>query len=300
LEKDLATLRNDINTFFDDKFVKDPVSPTLRKLLMDFYMLLLERVTPQAQDAVSTSSDWISHCQTDRVEYSFIHHSEGFQFCGPSLKTLSKSDPISLLIADSNYGVKKAYWDQVAWSQEFEDSINFVTIHNRCLDHVKFAWFVCDKQLMDCISACIKYLLNYKVITWVKPHSPVITGPRFRHDAEFIVFAWLGNEADFVKNIDKTYPNRYSTVHSEPRVSHPLKNDEGEIVNPYQKPVNLMLKLINMACEADKSLIVDITCGTGTTAVRSFCMPFCLPSFKLVLNFSHLRLLGCSSQGLPS
>ena len=242
---------------------------------MDFYMLLLERVTPQAQDAVSTSSDWISHCETDRVEYSFIHHSEGFQFSGPSLKKLSSEHiPISLLIADSDYGVKKAFWDQVAWSREFEDSINFVLNHNRSLVGVKFAWFVCDKQLVDCISACIKSRLNYKVITWVKPHSPVITGPRFRHDAEFIVFGWMGNEADFVKNINTRYPNRYSTVHNEARVSHPLKNDEGQIVNPYQKPVNLMLKLINMVCDGENSLIVDITCGTGTTAVRSFCFTF--------------------------
>jgi hypothetical protein len=270
-------LRIDINNHLDTKFSKDPLTPTLKNLLMEFYMMLLERVTPKAPAAVAACTPWIKHCEADLVEYLFIHHSDGFQSAGPSLKQLS-SEPISLLIADSNYGVNIAPWDLVPWSQEFEESINFVYNHNRSLDNVKFAWFVSDKQLTDCITACKKSDLSYKVVTWVKPQSPVVTGPRFRHDAEFIILAWDGKEADFVKNIDKTDPKRYSTVHMEGRVSHPLKNQQGVIVNPYQKPVNLMLKLINMACEGGKNLIVDITCGTGTTAV----------SYKLSFSLSNL------------
>ena len=267
LEKDLQTLRNDISDHLDSKFIKDPLNPTLKNLLMEFYMMLLERVTPKAPAAVAACTPWITHCETDLVQYSFIHHSDGFQSAGPALKQLS-SEPISLLIADSDYGVNIAPWDLVPWGKEFEDSINFVLNHNRSLDNVKFAWFVSDKQLADCISACKKSALNYKVVTWVKPQSPVVTGFRFRHDAEFIILGWMGKEKDLVKNIDKMDPKRYSTVHMEGRVSHPLRNQQGEIVNPYQKPVNLMLKLINMVCDRDnKNLIVDITCGTGTTAV---------------------------------
>ena len=42
-----------------------------------------------------------------------------------------------------------------------------------------------------------------------------------------------------------------------------------------------MLKLINMACDGGESLIVDITCGTGTTAVSFY---FCKTSFEIVAN----------------
>ena len=111
--------------------------------------------------------------------------------------------------------------------------------------------------------------------------APVVTGPRFRHDAEFIIFGWVGKEADLVKNIDKNDPKRYSTVHVEGRVSHPLRNQQGEIVNPYQKPVNVMLKIINMVCDRDKSLIVDVTCGTGTTEV-SYKLSFLNQTFQVV------------------
>ena len=49
MNKDLVTLRLEIEEFLDGKFIKDPFTPTVKKLLMDFYMLLLEIVTyPQA------------------------------------------------------------------------------------------------------------------------------------------------------------------------------------------------------------------------------------------------------------
>ena len=49
VNKDLVTLRLEIEEFLDGKFIKDPFNPTVKKLLMDFYMLLLEIVTyPQA------------------------------------------------------------------------------------------------------------------------------------------------------------------------------------------------------------------------------------------------------------
>ena len=75
VDKDLATLRLEIEDFLVGKFVKDPLTPTLKKLLMDFYMLLLERGTPKPLDSVFDSSDWITHYRAQLVDYSIVHHS---------------------------------------------------------------------------------------------------------------------------------------------------------------------------------------------------------------------------------
>ena len=271
LEKDCNALMAEVTAFLSDKeiFAK-PLATGHMKLILDYYGVLFDIIAPKATATHAASTSWITHVETTRVQYAFIHHPEGFKQSGPSVFELCPKESISLLIADSNYGVKKAAWDQVPWTEEFRDSIGFVLAHNRILDHAKFAWFVSDKQLVDCITACIDSGLNYKVITWAKPPSPMATGHRFRHDAEFIVLGWMGKEPDFVKNYNKDHPLRYTTIHNEARVSRPLKNNEGNPVNPYQKPVNLMLKLINMACDSGESLIVDITCGTGTTAVSFY------------------------------
>jgi hypothetical protein len=271
LAKDSNTLMTEVKELLNSKEKFDPpLGPGHAKLISDYYEMLFDVIAPKAPTTHAASTNWMTHCETDRVQYAFIHHPEGFKQSGPSLSELCPNHSISLLIADSNYGVKKAAWDEVAWSEEFRDSIGFVLAHNKILHHAKFAWFVCDKQLVDCITACTDSGLNIKVITWAKPPSPVATGSRFRHDAEFIVLGWMGKEPDFVKNYNKEHALRYSTVHNEARVHRPLKDKEGNPVNPYQKPVNLMLKLINMACDSRESLIVDITCGTGTTAVSFF------------------------------
>jgi hypothetical protein len=289
LERDSNTLMSEVKAKLTGKrFFDQPLGTGHGKLILDYYDLLFDLIATKAPATHAGSTAWLTHCESARVQYAFIHHPEGFQQSGPSVQQLCPKESISLLIADSNYGVKKAAWDQVPWKEEFRDSIGFVLAHNRILDHAKFAWFVSDKQLVDCITACKDSGLNYKVITWAKPPSPLATGHRFRHDAEFIVLGWMGNEPDFVKNYNKNHPLRYSTIHNEARVSRPLKNSEGNPINPYQKPVNLMLKLINIACDSGESLIVDITCGTGTTAVS--CTDPYKVSFSTVANYLNVHL----------
>ena len=268
LDREFPEVMQGLDKYLEDNYVtgsNKPLVPSHKKVLMEFYSLILKLFTPKSIPVEPTTTQWITHWKTDSMKYSFIEHAQGFQHAGAALKNLT-TDPIALLIGDSNYGVGREGWDDVAWSQEFKESIDFVVQHNRGLQGAKFAWFVRDKQLVDCITACTREGLNFKLITWVKPFAPFTTGQRFRHDAEFIVLAWVGNESHFVTNIDKHFQERCSTVIKEPRVSRPLKTPSGEVVNPYQKPVNVMMKIINMACDSS-GLIVDITCGTGTTAV---------------------------------
>jgi predicted RNA methylase len=77
-----------------------------------------------------------------------------------------------------------------------------------------------------------------------------------------------------VQNIDREDQDRYSTVASIQKTKRFWRNEEGQVVNPYQKPVLLLRKLLVMAQRTTNGLVVDITCGTGTTAVGSLLLPF--------------------------
>ena len=153
---------------------------------------------------------------------------------------------------------------------------NFVLNHNnKDLSGVSFFWFVADRQLHDCLQACSNHGLNYKLLVWHKPGTLAnVTGQRFRHNCEFIVCGWVGHERDFVQNIDREDQDRYSTVASIQKTKRFWRNEEGQVVNPYQKTVLLLRKLLVMAQRTTNGLVVDITCGTGTTAVGSLLLPF--------------------------
>ena len=219
----------------------------------------------------ATVSDWHSPKGNKNVEVAFIRHDQGFSKCTRSLATLVGTTPISLLVADSDYGYGVEEWDKVPWSNEFAETISFVEQQNGGLPGSNFCWFLTDKQLPVCLQAILDRGLSYKLCTWHKPCS-VVQGPRFRHDHEFFLFAWSGSkENDFVCNIDSEDQPRYSTMHHQGRVSRHVLNFQGKIVNHYQKPIRLMKKILNMVCGKPKNLVVDVTCGTGTTAVSRFC-----------------------------
>ena len=240
---------------------------------------LLPLVVRSEESAPASISDWDVY---DNVQVAFIHQPDGFVRCGTPLSTRVGRLPIRLLIADSDYGIGAEAWDKEPWKDEFLESIDFVVGQNGSLQGATFAWFLTDKQMLHCLQACDERQLNFKLIAWHKPATGIV-GQRFRHDAEFIIVAWHGErELDFVTNIDSADPLRYSTVHHQGRLrqnSYQL-DEENQKVNLYQKPVSLMKKLINMSCGQDENLIVDITCGTGTTAVSNFPLlyPLSFPS----------------------
>ena len=60
------------------------------------------------------------------------------------------------------------------------------------------------------------------------------------------------------------------------------RSDDGTVLNKCQKPIAVMLNLIEMFLPKS-GLIVDVTCGTGTTAVRSN-LPFSL--FRDIFSFT--------------
>lgn len=203
---------------------------------------------------------------------SFLHHSDGF-IAARELLDSRTSDPIRLLVGDGNYGAGLATWDSVPWEKEFEDALQFVGSRDGNLNYCRFVFFLTDAQLPVCFSALERSRLSYRLFTWVKPPCPR-QGNRFRTDSEYFVLAWKGNEVDVVNNIDPADPTRYSTVHHQGFIVNKVRDDRGAVANPYQKPILLMQKIINMTVK-DGGLIVDITCGTGTTAVRRAIVPRC-------------------------
>ena len=217
-----------------------------------------------------------------KTEVHFYHTPNGFPDSSLQLGNDIADNSINLLVADTNYGFNKAPWDSTPWNKtEFKAAVELVHLHNKGLDTVRFCFFVTDQQLLDLFSVLVENKLTYRLLTWVKPQHPGSQGSRLRQDTEHLVLAWSGNEADLVNNIDKNDPNRYSTVLVQNRLRRYLKDAQNNKVNPYQKPIKVMQKIIQMTCPGSRnSTIVDITCGTGTTAVSSLylCSPRCSTS----------------------
>ena len=76
-----------------------------------------------------------------------------------------------------------------------------------------------------------------------------------------------GKVQKFVSNYGPDDPDRYNTLLSFPRTSKFWLKSDKTIANKYQKPVALIERLLRMGWKGKDKLVVDITCGTGTTTV---------------------------------
>lgn len=120
------------------------------------------------------------------------------------------------------------------------------------------------KHLHAC-SPTVFFVLVGRLHVWVK-NPRVDHGQRFRQDHENMLIAWKGpGESNIVRHIDPRDQSRYSTVHRQGKVSNLFKFN-GRILNAYQKPINLIKKQLLMFTSPG-DLILDVTCGSGTTAV---------------------------------
>lgn len=200
----------------------------------------------------------------------FICNKNGFVSCNEPLREAARGRKIDILVADSNYGVNKHPWDDKPWDDEFGQAFNFVENHNGVLKGTNFIFFLSDQQFLSCISAIKNYGMSYIVLTWSKGDSNVWSvGSKFRQTTEHIIVAWKGVPANFVNNWTPEDVDRYNTLLNFDRQRKWLRDDKGSIVNKYQKPVRLMDRLLKMAGKKGDTFIVDITCGTGTTAVSA-------------------------------
>ena len=76
------------------------------------------------------------------------------------------------------------------------------------------------------------------------------------------------------------------------------RSDDGTVLNKCQKPIAVMLNLIEMFLPKS-GLVVDVTCGTGTTAVGS--CRFLLVRYEIpVVCICTLSLVSATSDALSS
>lgn len=180
----------------------------------------------------------------------------------------STAKPVSLLIADSNYGLNLGPWD-VAWTSEFKNTLSLVDHCNDGLQNCKFIWFLTDQALPHAMAAISERDMQFKVFYWSKNRGNC-AGDRFTSDGEIFLMCWPpGHQLDIFK--DPTEPERYTTNPYCARI--PSSNmfrlestDVSKPTNAAQKPIALIRRILDFATEPG-SLILDVTCGTGTTAV---------------------------------
>jgi hypothetical protein len=138
---------------------------------------------------------------------------------------------------------------------------------NPNLSNVVFIIFLTDTQLQSATEVFTSFGMKTRVLVWFKGKRALLGG-RLVQEHENILVAWKGVESDLVCNIDAKDSNLYGTVHYQgPLLKASYIQHEGRPLNLYQKPLKLMMKLIKMFT-TDGDLWVDLTCGTGTSAVR--------------------------------
>eukprot|EP00873_Tetraselmis_striata_P020027 jgi/Tetstr1/440291/TSEL_028641.t1 len=120
----------------------------------------------------------------------------------------STAKPVSLLIADSNYGLNLGPWD-VAWTSEFKNTLSLVDHCNDGLQNCKFIWFLTDQALPHAMAAISERDMQFKVFYWSKNRGNC-AGDRFTSDGEIFLMCWPpGHQLDIFK--DPTEPERYTT-----------------------------------------------------------------------------------------
>eukprot|EP00873_Tetraselmis_striata_P011041 jgi/Tetstr1/431305/TSEL_020998.t1 len=171
---------------------------------------------------------------------------------------------------DSNYGLNLGPWD-VAWTSEFKNTLSLVDHCNDGLQNCKFIWFLTDQALPHAMAAISERDMQFKVFYWSKNRGNC-AGDRFTSDGEIFLMCWPpGHQLDIFK--DPTEPERYTTNPYCARI--PSSNmfrlestDVSKPTNAAQKPIALIRRILDFATEPG-SLILDVTCGTGTTSLAS-------------------------------
>jgi hypothetical protein len=110
------------------------------------------------------------------------------------VKSTSKS--ISLVIAESNYGVSKG--DNISsefdlpedkWGgEEFEQAIEVVRDAIGKLENTRWVFFVSSKQLGDVLTALAANNMCFKLLVWTEQTNKPALGRSWRHNCEYIVF----------------------------------------------------------------------------------------------------------------
>ena len=212
-----------------------------------------------------------------------------------------KPDVDAVLYCNPPFGLKRPHspWDNKRWGKTEFDSVLtafFITVGDKTevvRERSRYAIFhTLDNDMWDELRASINELnLLHQTLIWDKgvesTSAPV--GERFLYGHELVVMVFERKEGresskkrmGVCQSLVGTRRASYNTMLRCAAVSKRFKY-MGEVVNSYQKPLALVMQLLMLAAghlmeaSGDNTLhVIDVTCGSGTTAVRSHSAAFC-------------------------
>eukprot|EP00873_Tetraselmis_striata_P012039 jgi/Tetstr1/432303/TSEL_021705.t1 len=200
-------------------------------------------------------------CKTCIVEGNFKAPATK-QFVADAMSAV-RARKATVFIADALFGVGSHTRDSkdAAWgTDDFNDVFAFARQDNPPTPQLGSAITAVQKQAEDLI---------YHVMTWAKDCGMKM-GSSLRHDAEYYLYVRKPPPSIIADNIRFDDPQRFSTsiMLGHFKDSSKLKDENIQTVNKYQKPIALFAKHLKMAA-TDGTTIVDVTAGTGTTAVAA-------------------------------
>eukprot|EP00873_Tetraselmis_striata_P007998 jgi/Tetstr1/428262/TSEL_018301.t1 len=213
-------------------------------------------VMPKGEEVDKDDKVWLNTelCKTCIVEGNFKAPATK-QFVADAMSAV-RAKKATVFIADALFGAGSHTWDSkdAAWgTDDFNDVFAFARQDNPHNPAVQ-------KQAEDLI---------YHVLTWAKDCGMKM-GSSLRHDAEYYLYVRKPPPSIIADNIRFDDPRRFSTsiMLGHFKDSSKLKDENRQTVNKYQKPIALFAKHLKMAA-TDGTTIVDVTAGTGTTAVAA-------------------------------
>eukprot|EP00873_Tetraselmis_striata_P044738 jgi/Tetstr1/465002/TSEL_009733.t1 len=213
-------------------------------------------VMPKGHEVDKDEEVWLNTelCKTCIVEGNFKAPATK-QFVADAMSAV-RAKKATVFIADALFGAGSHTWDSkdAAWgTDDFNDVFAFARQDNPHNPAVQ-------KQTEDLI---------YHVLTWAKDCGMKM-GSSLRHDAEYYLYVRKPPPSIIADNIRFNDPRRFSTsiMLGHFKDSSKLKDENRQTVNKYQKPIALFAKHLKMAA-TDGTTIVDVTAGTGTTAVAA-------------------------------
>lgn len=163
--------------------------------------------------------------------------------------------PVGLVLADA----------RPDWSQaEFTASITVAwQAHGGTLGAARFLWFLEHKQLPAALASCASFGMESELITWVQP-APECAAQGLLPCTTQLLVAWCPASGGSLLNAGHQCGSAlfFARLPEEERVRYAT----GWPVDDAQKPVDLLVSLLGLFASRHQ-LVVDLTCGAGTTAV---------------------------------
>lgn len=142
-----------------------------------------------------------------------------------------------------------------------ENIFDFMSATKLLMKKPQWYIFCSEKQIVHYLDWCVENKIKYNILTWNKPLS-ILNRERYSTNIEYIIRAYSNGCAlqkiDLDKNPQKTkFYSKYKTYTQ-------VRGKEKK--HPSQKPVDLILELIELSTQ-ENDTILDCFMGSGSTGV---------------------------------